>query len=73
MAPAKKLIGPLGDNKDLTSIQMDVRDTKIIPVHMGYMSDLIQVGFRIVFYITSEIYLFRAITPTRSRLLDLKN
>ena len=38
---------------------------------MGYMSDLIQVGFRIIFYITSEIYLFRAITPTRSRLLDL--
>ena len=38
---------------------------------MGYMSDLIQVGFRIIFYITSEIYLFRAITQTRSRLLDL--
>ena len=47
---------------------VDVTEKKN-PVHIA--SDLIQVGFRIIFYITSEIYLFRAITPTRSRLLDL--
>ena len=39
---------------------------------MGYMLDLIQVGFRTIFYITSDIYLFRAITPTLLRLLDFK-
>ena len=51
---------------------VDVTEKKIIPVHMGYMLDLIQVGFRTIFYITSDIYLFRAIPPTLLRLLDFK-